>query len=79
VVDDKWNMLCKNFGYINGDFADPALYENVNKAVNDFKTQHPEKYNVIVYLAVSPIFLDHNEESFLLIPFVKGVIRHVLF
>lgn len=71
VVDDKWNMLCKNFGYINGDFADPALYENVNKAVVGFKTQHTEKSNVIVYLAVSPVFFGPITKNLSAYSFVK--------
>ncbi|MCO6461415.1 MAG: glucose-6-phosphate dehydrogenase [Saprospiraceae bacterium] len=71
VDDEKWTLLCKNFGFINGDFADPALYENVNKAVNDFKAIHPERYNVIVYLAVSPVFFGPITKNLAPYSFIK--------
>lgn len=68
----KWGFIRQNFDYFAGDFADPKLYERIDRAVASFKEENGiTKFNVIIYLAVAPGFFEPITRELAKYSFVK--------
>src|SRR5271170_6768267 len=56
-VDAKlWDSFVARINYLSGDFADPAMYENLKNTLAKVDEEHKSHGNYFFYLATAPNF-----------------------
>lgn len=52
--DSRWSAFAERLSYLQGDYADPAVYAALARRLHAFEAEGPERIHRIFYLAVPP-------------------------